>query len=72
MARLLGEAAPDQGVGPVDLVIYSLADVVQQGRAARDRDVGTKLLGHHAAEVGHLDGVGQHVLAIGGPVLQRA
>src|SRR5215217_5771113 len=72
LPTLLREAAPDQGVCALDLVIYGLADIVQQGGPAGYLDVGTELLGHHAAEVGDLDGVGQHVLAVGSPVLQRA
>src|SRR5215203_3222835 len=72
LPTLLREAAPDQGVGALDFMVYGLADIVQQGGPADDLDVGTELLGHHAAKVGDLDGVGQHVLAVGSPVLQRA
>src|SRR5215210_8932895 len=72
LPALLREAAPDQGVGALDFMVNGLADIVQQGGPADDLDVGTELLGHHAAEVGDLDGVGQHVLAVGSPVLQRA
>src|SRR5215203_1263945 len=72
LAALLREAAPDQGVGALDLVVYGLAHVVEQGGAARDLHVGAEFLGHHAAEVGDLYGVGQHVLAVGCPVLQGA
>src|SRR5215211_113215 len=71
LAALLREAAPDKGVGALDLVVYSLADVVQQRGPAGDLDVGAELLGHHAAQVGNLDRVRQHVLAVRSPVLQR-
>src|SRR5918993_72786 len=71
LPALLRKAAPDQGVGALDLVVYGLADIVQQGCPAGDLDVGAELLGHHTAEVGHLHGVGQHVLAVGRAVLER-
>src|SRR5215213_6450891 len=72
LPALLREAAPDEGVGALDLVVYGLADIVEQGGPAGDRDIRPELLGHHAAEVGDLDRVGEHVLAVRGPVFQRA
>src|SRR5829696_171953 len=72
LTALLRESASDQGVGALDLVVYGLPDIVQQGGSAGDLDVGTELLGHHAAEVGYFDRVGENVLAVGCPVFQRA
>src|SRR5215211_5679224 len=72
LPALLREAPPDQGVGALDFMVYGLADIVQQCGPAGDLDVGAEFLGHHATEVGHLDRVGKHVLAVGSPVLQRA
>src|SRR5918994_452412 len=72
LTALLRESASDQGVGALDFVVYGLPDIVQQGGSAGDLDVGTELLGHHAAEVGYFDRVGEHVLAVGCPVFQRA
>jgi hypothetical protein len=34
LAGLLGEAATDEGMGPLDLVVHRLADVMQQCGAA--------------------------------------
>src|ERR687898_398987 len=72
LTALLRESASDQGVGALDFVVYGLPDIVQQGGSAGDLDVGTELLGHHAAEVGYFDRVGEHVLAVGCPVFQCA
>src|SRR3712207_5043276 len=72
LPALLRAAATDQGVGALDFVVYGLTDVVEQGCPAGGLDVRAEFLGHHAAKVGDFDGVGEHVLAVGCTVLERA
>src|SRR5215211_8346223 len=66
------EVAADERVRALDLVRDRLADVVQQGRAARGLGGGAELVGHHRRQVSALDRVGEHVLAVAGAVLQAA
>src|SRR5450756_1567172 len=70
LAVLLAELLRDVGVRTVDLVVHGLADVVQQAGALGDLDVGAQLGGHDAGEMGDLDGVVEHVLAVAGAVLE--
>src|SRR5450830_775125 len=70
LAVLLAELLRDVGVRTVDLVVDGLADVVQQAGALGDLDVGAQLGGHDAGEMGYLDGVVEHVLAVAGAVLE--
>jgi hypothetical protein len=51
---------------------WSMALPTSCSSAARHLDVRPELLGHHASQVRYLDRVGEHVLAVGGAVLQRA
>ncbi len=62
----------DLGVGALPLVIDRLADIVQQPRAAGQLLVQAQLGGEHPGEVGDLLAVLQHVLGVGGAVLQPA
>ena len=66
------EVAADQRVRALDLVRDGLADVVQQRGAARGLGRGAELVGHHRGEVGALDRVREHVLAVARAVLQAA
>ena len=59
-------------MGAFKLVIQRLADIVQQTRALGGMDVGAQLGGHHAGDMGHLNRVLQHVLAIAGAVMETA
>ena len=66
------EVAADERVRALDLVRDGLADVVQQRGAARGLGRGAELVGHHRGEVGALDRVREHVLAVARAVLQAA
>ena len=57
---------------PFHLAIDRLADVVEEGGADRDVGVEADFPGHDAGEPRDLGGVGQHVLAVAGAVLQPA
>ena len=73
---LLAEAArqvgADDGMAALDLVVDGLAQVVQEPCALGRDGVEPQLRGHDAREVGHLERVVQHVLAVGGAVAQAA
>ena len=66
------ELAADQGVRALDLVRDRLADVVQQGGAARGLHRRAQLLGHHRGELRGLDQVVEDVLAVAGAELELA
>ena len=72
LAVAAGEVAADERVRALDLVADGLADVVQQRGAARGLGRGAELLGHHRGEVGALDRVREHVLAVARAVLEAA
>jgi hypothetical protein len=59
-------------VGALDLVGERLADVVQEPAALGELHVHPQLGGHDAGQVRGLDEVAQHVLAVGGAVLEPA
>src|SRR5215212_6728193 len=65
-----GQLGPDDGVRALDLVGECLADVVQEPAALGQGDVHAQLGGHDAGQVGRLDQVAEHVLAVGGAVLE--
>src|SRR5829696_7014782 len=67
-----GQLGPDDGVRPLDLVGEGLADVVQEPAALGQGHVHAELGGHDPGQVGGLDQVAEHVLAVGGPVLEPA
>ena len=69
LARHLGR---DDGVRALDLVGDRLADVVQQRRPAGRLLAGAQLGGHDRRQVGALDRVLEHVLAVAGAVVQPA
>ena len=56
----------------LDLMVKSLADVMQQTGTACQRDVHTHLACQQASQPGHFHAVGQSVLAKAGAVLQAA
>ena len=56
----------------LDLVVQRLADVMQQAGTAGLRDVHAELCGQDTGEIGHLQRVVQHVLAVAGAVAQAA
>src|SRR5215213_10322650 len=68
----LGELGPDGGVRSLDLVGEGLADVVEEPAALGQGHVHAQLGGHDPGQVGGLDQVAEHVLAVGGPVLEPA
>ena len=70
LAVAAGELAADQRVRALDLVRDGLADVVQERGAARGLGGRAQLVGHHRREMGALDRVREHVLAVGGAVLE--
>ena len=51
-------------------MVDGLADVVQQAGALGDLEVGAELGGHDAGQMGDLDGVVEHVLAVAGAELE--
>ena len=59
-------------VGALHLVVNGLADIVQQTRTLGGGHIGAQLRRHHAGDMGHLDGVLQHILAVAGAVMQAA
>ena len=59
-------------VGALELVVKSLADVVEQTGALGSLHVRAQLRRHHAGDMADLDGVLQHVLAVAGAVVQLA
>src|SRR5919106_2671179 len=65
-----GQLGPDDGVGALDLVDERLADVVQEPATLGQGDVHAQLGGHDPGQVGGLDQVAEHVLAVGGAVLE--
>src|ERR1700761_6890456 len=65
-----GDLGPDQRVAALDLVGQGLADVVQQRAALHQSSVQAQFAGHHPGDVGRLDQVLEHVLAVAGAVPQ--
>ena len=68
----LGHLHAQLDVRALQLVIDGLADVVQQARALGKRHIRAQLRGHQAGEVGHLDGMLEHVLSVAGAVAHAA
>jgi len=50
---LLGQVGADEGVGPLDLVVHGLADVVEQAGPLGPLDVEAEFRGHHAGQGRH-------------------
>ena len=67
-----GDVGADLGMGAFHLVVDGLADVMQQAAALGQGDVRAQLGCHDAGQMGHFDGVLEHVLAVGGAELQAA
>ena len=67
-----GDLRPDQRVAALDLMGQRLADVVQHRAALHQHRVHAELAGHHAGDVGGLDQVLEHVLAVRGAVAEPA
>ena len=65
---LPGQFHADCDMGALHLVVDGLAQVVEQTGALGLGHVGADLGGQQAGDVGHLDGVVKHVLAIAGAV----
>ena len=72
LAVAAGQVAADERVRALDLVADGLADVVQQRGAAGGLGRRAELLGHHRGQVGALDRVREHVLAVARAVLEAA
>ena len=72
LAVLAQQLGADDGVAALDLVGERLADVVQERAALDQRRLDAELGGHHPGDVGGLDQVAEHVLAVAGAVLQPA
>ena len=60
----------DFHVGAFGFVVDGFADVVQQAGTAGHFHVAAQLRGHHRGDVGHFDGMLQHVLTVAVAVLQ--
>ena len=58
------QVRPDGGVGPLDLMIDGLAEVVQQAGPPRQLLVQPQLRGDGPGYVGHLEAVGERVLSV--------
>ena len=69
---LSGEVHADGHVAALDLVVDGLAQVVEKTRALGDGDVSAQLGGDEPRDVGDLDGVLQHVLAVARAVFHAA
>src|SRR5581483_11013642 len=65
-----GDLGPDDRVGPLDFVRDGLADVVQERPALRDLRVDAELGGERPRDVGRLNQVLEHVLAVRRAVLE--
>ncbi len=71
-AVFAGGLSAEFGVRAFLLEVDGLADVVEEPRSARHGGVQPQLRGHAPGQLGHLLGVVQHVLAIGGAVPELA
>ena len=69
---LAADVHTDLDMAALDLMVKSLADVMQQTGTACQRDVHTHLACQQAGQPGHFHAVGQSVLAKAGAVLQAA
>ena len=69
---LAADVHTDLDMAALDLMVKSLADVMQQTGTACQRDVHTHLACQQASQPGHFHAVGQSVLAKAGAVLQAA
>ncbi len=59
-------------MGPLDVLVHGLPDVVEEPGPEGDVDVGAELAGHHGRQHGHFLGVLEHVLPVARPVFQLA
>ena len=69
---LPGQIHADGDVAALHLVVDSLADVVEEARTLGGVHIHAQLRGHKTGNVGHFDGVIQHVLAVAGAVAHAA
>ncbi len=69
---LPGQVRAQLDVAALHLVVDGLAQIMQQSRPLGHGHVHTQFRGNEPGNVGHLDGVVQNVLAIGGAVLLAA
>ena len=67
---LPGHIHADVHMGAFNLVVQSLADVMQQAGTAGQGGVQAQLRGNEPGEIGHFQRVVQHILAIAGAVTQ--
>lgn len=70
LAIATGELGADNGMRTLDVMVDSLAKIVQQAGALGSHNVQAKLGSHHAAQVGNLEGMLEHVLTKRGAVAQ--
>ena len=70
LAKPPGYLRPDQGVGPLDLMGYGLADVMEEGGPLDRPRIDPQLGGQHACYVARLHQVGQHILPVGSAVFE--
>ena len=64
-----GQVHTDLDMAALDLVVHGLAQVVEQTGPLGGGHVRAQLRGQQPGDVGHLDGVVQHVLAVAGAVV---
>ena len=67
-----GDIGTDSGVSPLHLVVQGLSDIMKQTAPQRELCAGPQLSGDSGGDMGHLDGMFQNVLAIGGAILETA
>ena len=67
---LFGDVGANEGMGPFDLMVDGLADIMQQASTLGLFDIHAQFRGHHAAQGRDLQGVLQHVLGKGRTVAQ--
>ena len=72
LAIATGELGADNGMRTLDVMVDSLAKIVQQAGTLGGHNVQAKLGSHHAAQVGNLEGMLEHVLTKRGAVAQSA
>ena len=70
LAVLTEKLDPDLEMRPLQLAVHRFPDVVHEGGSDRDVRVQPDLAGHYASQIRDLLGMGQHVLAVAGPVLE--
>ena len=71
-AVLLQDLHADLHMRALHLVIDGFAEVMEQRRFLGDLGVQAQFRRDHGRDIGHFDGVGQHVLAVAGPKMKPA